>query len=805
MQRIIAFFRTAGEFVLLFTAAPILTATTALLIAVNDLLGRLTETRKESQISPDEKTDTSSVSVVIPTWNGRTHLERNLPSVLDALNKNESDEIIVVDNASTDGTREMLQSKFPKVRVLNLANNLGFGGGSNVGFHAARHDIVVLLNNDMRVQRDFLVPLLKGFQDPRVFAVSAQILFSDSTKCREETGLTQGCWHNGRLSVGHVIDHRVQDLFPIFYAGGGSSAYDRQKFLALGGFDPLWEPFYLEDTDISYNAWKRGWIVLYQPNSIVHHDHRGTIGKKFSQSFIQQVLDKNYLLFAWKNIHAWRLLGEHFSWLYAGLWIRLLGGKETVHPNFNALWCALRQLRPALKSRNRCRHLAVIDDAEVFRRSLGGYFRDRFQVPNAERDKLNVLFVSPYPIEPPLHGGALFMNQTVRYLAPLTQLYLLAMLDTESDLAGNKKLEEICADAEFIVRQRGHPKGLGGLVPYAAREFVSDDFHWCLHRAIYVHKIDILQLEYTQLASYGTFFERIATFLFEHDIYFQSVASGLRTTSNPATKLLHGYEYLRALRFELKALRRFDGVQTCTVENRRYLESFIGQNRYSDKDGSVDSQHQRPIIRDDLRAAIDLTRYKFVEDGRQADTLLFVGSFQHPPNRYALSYFIEQILPIIRTRRPSVRLLVAGAQASPDFINAINVPGVEFFGHVEDIRQLYARYSIFVCPILSGSGIRVKLLESFAVGIPVVSTTLGAEGLATQSGDIIELAETPENFATATVSLLENPDQARTMARRARREVERRWSVEQRTAKLEQHYREVLRKKLSTKTSKNSE
>ncbi|MBG99706.1 MAG: glycosyl transferase [Solibacterales bacterium] len=792
MQRIKAFFRIAGELILLLTLAPLLTLLTVAAIAINDLLGLLLVWRQDaSKSSLDEGIISGPVSVVIPTWNGYDHLVRNLPSVLEALSEDSNHEIIVVDNASTDGTHEMLNRLFPEVHVLRLESNLGFGGGSNAGFRAAQHNIVVLLNNDMSVKKDFLAPLLDGFRDPRVFAVSSQIFFSDPSKRREETGLTQGRWCNGRLSVGHVADDEICDLFPTFYAGGGSSAYDRQKFLTLGGFDPLWEPFYLEDTDISYNAWKHGWMVLYQPRSIVYHDHRGTIGRDFSSELIRRTLEKNHLLFAWKNLHDWQLLSEHFGWLYAGLWIRLLGGSETARPNFSILWCAFCQLMPALTSRNHCRQLAVVDDIEAFRRPLAGYFRDRFQNPNPNRDKLNVLFVSPYPIEPPLHGGALFMNQTVRHLALLARVHLLAMLDEESNLAGHRKLDELCTSTEFVIRSKGHPKGLGGLVPHAIREFANDDFDWRLHRAIYIHEIDILQLEYTQLASYGKFFECIATFLFEHDIYFQSVSSGLRTTSNPVRKLLSGYEYLRALRFELKALQHFDGVQTCTMENRRYLESFIPQN----------SSKVMPLIQDDLRASIDLARYKFVEEGRQADTLLFVGSFQHTPNLHAISYFIEQILPIIRTRRHSVRLLVAGAQAPPDLVNTIDVPGVQFLGRVDDIRELYATCSIFVCPILNGSGIRVKLLEAFAVGIPAVSTALGAEGLSTQSGEIIELAETPDKFADATISLLENPIRARSMARRARREVEERWSAEQRTNKLEHHYREVLRKKIGSNSA----
>ena len=121
--------------------------------------------------------------------------------------------------------------------------NLGFGGGSNAGFRAAKNDIVVLLNSDMRVAPDFLAPLLEGFRDPEVFAVSCQIFFTDPAKVREETGLTQGWWQDGSLRVRHRIDDAVDDLFPCFYGGGGSCAFDRSQVSRARRIRPVcWSP-----------------------------------------------------------------------------------------------------------------------------------------------------------------------------------------------------------------------------------------------------------------------------------------------------------------------------------------------------------------------------------------------------------------------------------------------------------------------------------------------------------------------------------------------------------------------------------
>ncbi len=103
----------------------------------------------------------------------------------------------------------------------------------------------------------------------QVFSVACQIFFSDPDKVREETGLTETWWQGGAIRVRHRNDSEIRGLFPCAYGGGGSCAFDRKKFLELGGFDELLAPFYMEDTDLGYLAWKRGWKNLYQPASVV--------------------------------------------------------------------------------------------------------------------------------------------------------------------------------------------------------------------------------------------------------------------------------------------------------------------------------------------------------------------------------------------------------------------------------------------------------------------------------------------------------------------------------------------------------
>jgi GT2 family glycosyltransferase len=278
-------------------------------LVVTDLVTRRGRQRLSRRARPRPARPPSSS----PTGTGAT-AEKYIPSIVTALAGNPANQILVVDNGSIDGSADFLRANFPQVTVLALPENLGFGGGSNAGFRAAKNDIVVLLNSDMRVAADFLAPLLEGFREPEVFAVSCQIFFSDPERTREETGLTQGWWQDGTLRVRHRIDDQVDDLFPCFYGCGGSCAFDRHKFLALGGFDPLLAPFYLEDTDLGYMAWKRGWKVLYQPRSVVFHEHRGTIGKKFSLNTSSPFSRRTTPVLLEEHSRMARLAGHFFAW-----------------------------------------------------------------------------------------------------------------------------------------------------------------------------------------------------------------------------------------------------------------------------------------------------------------------------------------------------------------------------------------------------------------------------------------------------------------------------------------------------------
>jgi GT2 family glycosyltransferase len=312
-----------------------------------------------------------SSTIIILNWDGKHLLAEGLPSVIEAVRFNDGiHEIMVVDNGSTDGSVDYVRKQFPQVQVLALDRNYGFGDGNNRGVDKANTDIVVFLNNDMVVDRGFLKPLLDGFQDSSVFAVTSQIFFADSSRRREETGKTRARFRRGMFELWHddisSADERRQTI-PVFWAGGGSCAFDRQKYLAIGGLDPLYHPFYVEDTDLSYQAWKRGWKCLMAPASRVVHKHRGTTRPKFGHDFVENTIRKNQFLLVWKNVTDVSMIVQHVANLprIHGRAILNNGAAFEV----KAYLRAVRQLPEAASKRLANFPHYVLTDAEVLARS----------------------------------------------------------------------------------------------------------------------------------------------------------------------------------------------------------------------------------------------------------------------------------------------------------------------------------------------------------------------------------------------------------------------------------------------------
>jgi glycosyltransferase involved in cell wall biosynthesis len=370
------------------------------------------------------------------------------------------------------------------------------------------------------------------------------------------------------------------------------------------------------------------------------------------------------------------------------------------------------------------------------------------------------------------------MLQAIQELAKQNRVFLLTFVDSDEQITANRTLERWVQSAEIIVR-RHRPGRKFHIHSYAQQTFRDPEFASLLDKMVLLHDIDVIQFEYTQMAQYRLPLRTVPQCLFEHDIYFRSVQRQLLSGSGSfLDKSREALEWLRGLRYEVAAVEGFDAIFTCHEQEQRILQSVVGNGR--------------PQILSGLRTAVDAADYPYPGGPRRPDSLLFVGNFQHQPNIEGLRFFCSEIFPLIRTRRPQATLSIVGANSGAQETALFSGEGIRLLGQVPDIRDPLASHSVFVCPIRTGAGVRVKILEAFASGIPVVSTSLGAEGLAARPGEELFLADSPGAFADACLELLEDPAHAQEMAAKARHLVEQRYDLPAVIHRLERVYHELV-------------
>jgi len=289
----------------------------------------------------------NSVCLAVLNYNGIHHLESLLPGLEAACRQSPIPaSIVILDNQSTQGDVEWVRQHYPGVRcVVSPKNDFLFS--YNWLVEQLPDDVVVLLNNDLRVDEQFLKPLLRHFQSADVFAVSAS---SFDWEGNERTiGPARLTFRNGLY--GWYYEPQRQELCHTLFASGGFMAVDRRKFLELGGFNRLFHPAYCEDLDLGFRAWRRGWRSIYEPTSIVWHREQASwkvssVGRSNSLNL------RHSLFFQWSSLpmetkrmtRYWTLVK-----LFGG---ELLRGKKhwlSIYPRTWREWCKIRKQYAGLK------------------------------------------------------------------------------------------------------------------------------------------------------------------------------------------------------------------------------------------------------------------------------------------------------------------------------------------------------------------------------------------------------------------------------------------------------------------------
>jgi len=648
------------------------------------------------------------VSVVIPSRNGRDLLERCLPGIQDA------DEIIVVDNGSDDGV-----VAWPKVVIEHSPQPLAFAVAVNRGIRRARFSYVCVLNNDMVVDPGFFPALLRPFTTvPDLFCSTAQI-FLPAGRRREETGKTVMNPAPGvtEFPVRCDIPQEGEDHSYVLYGSGGCSLYDASKLEALGGFDEVYQPAYVEDLDLGVRAWLRGWPSVYCAGARVLHEHRATTSRYFSAEDLDRALEINYLQFLARAIGD----PETFSRLWQHNVLRL----KALENEAGLSAAAHQPTTPVPVGDIRFLDLVNGEVAVCPGRAASG--------------KPVILVASPYVPFPLSHGAAVRIYNLMRRAAADFDLVLMAF--TEEAIPVPSELREICVEIVTVRRAGSHAPPSRGR-PDTVEEFDTPGFHAALRQTLAKWRPGIVQLEFTQMAQYASECAPARTILVEHDITYDLYAQMLSTGSDD-WEIRRQHQLWTG--FETDAWRKVDRVVTMSEKDRALVSGASA-----------------------IPNGVDLDRFRPSTQPPDARRLLFIGSFAHRPNVMALEFFLRDVFP----RLDHVTLHVIAGQRHQRFWD-LQHPGVEVEGFVSDVRPAYQRATLVIAPLVASAGTNVKILEAMAMGKAIVSTEAGIHGLELERGTDVVVTDSAEAMAAAITQLLNNPAERTAIEVRARVTVER--------------------------------
>jgi len=295
------------------------------------------------------------LSVVVPVY-------KNYEMFFSYLLKNsrylENCELIVMNDYPQENITEKVKSIVRNARVFNNKKNLGFAGNVNRGILKSTRPFVMLLNSDVVLKNDSFLRCLDDFRkDKKLFAIS----FSQEEKNGDKVGANCGYFENG------MVNHKrrlANSYTPNFWAEGGSSIFRKSILDKIGLLDNLYNPFYWEDIDLSYRAWKAGYRVMFDPRTVVRHVHESTIGKYFNRSNIYKTALRNQLIFQWKNLTDADLIREHVFAIFK-LFVISVFKMDWIF--LTALTNAILKLPEIIASRKKTIRLYIKTDKEILR------------------------------------------------------------------------------------------------------------------------------------------------------------------------------------------------------------------------------------------------------------------------------------------------------------------------------------------------------------------------------------------------------------------------------------------------------
>jgi glycosyltransferase involved in cell wall biosynthesis len=289
-------------------------------------------------------------------------------------------------------------------------------------------------------------------------------------------------------------------------------------------------------------------------------------------------------------------------------------------------------------------------------------------------------------------------------------------------------------------------------------------------------RFDIVQVEFVQMAALKFKLptsRRLRTVLDEHNIEFDIVKRTAGAQVNTARRLYSAVDWRKLKREEMAAWRWFDGVSLTSRRDAAILSELSPRTQVSVVPNGVDIEQFQPSTQ-----------------APEPDSLLFFGAMNYYPNQDGLTYFVEQIFPLILAKRPNTKLKVVGP--APDAVRHLASANVELTGFVDAVEPYIDAATAVIVPLRLGGGTRLKIVEAMAKAKPIISTRVGAEGIDVVNGESALLADDPAGFAAHVESVLADAALAKRLGAAARTLAEGSYSWPALVATLEGFYQQLL-------------
>lgn len=364
--------------------------------------------------------------------------------------------------------------------------------------------------------------------------------------------------------------------------------------------------------------------------------------------------------------------------------------------------------------------------------------------------------VLPYPLA---SGPQIKTHYTLRYLAQRHRITLISFVRSEAESHMADALRPYCEAIYTVLLRRSRLlDGIAMLRAWATGDpfIIARDHHRGLYGLLHafdsVSAFDAVHADQLNMAPYALGM-RGCRVLDAHNAVWR-IAERLAQAMSPGwARALVSWEARRLKAYEGRVCAAFDQVLTVSEEDRRALEEAAG----------------RPLPGTTIPIAIDPVDFPPIPRAPDAKGVLHIGGLHWPPNTEGVRWFLREVWPLVRSKEPEARLFLIGARPPRDLRAwAARDPSVVVPGFVADPTPYWRQSAALIVPVRAGSGVRVKILEAWSRGIPVVSTPIGCEGLKAQHGENIWIADDPVEFARAIVTLLRTPSEARRLGEAGR-------------------------------------